>query len=29
VAVVAADLLFQGGLILALAFREKDKVGAL
>lgn len=28
-AIVPADLFFQGGLVLALAFGEKDKVGAL
>ena len=28
-AVMAADLFFQGGLVLALAFGEEDEVGAL
>jgi hypothetical protein len=29
VSIVATDLLFQGGLVLALAFGEQDKIGAL
>jgi len=29
VSIVAADLFFQGGLILALAFGKKDEVGPL